>query len=611
VAATKTTNSTSPFSPAEHRRYAELRFPGHRFNGHRAQVYVPCPFHNDAKPSLSFNFDQGTWYCHAGCGSGGILAFEEKFSHCDHETARANVSELLGRTLGACERRVPEAIYEYPNAIGRLALRKLRYPNKNFVWQRLAADGKTWINGLGDIEPPLYREPELVRSTYAILVEGEKDADRVRALNLSQYDPAGLPVAVTCNCDGAGPRKWKQEYGRHFTGKQVTVFGDNDPPGEAHALAAAAGIYPHAAGVKIVRLPGLREGGDVSDWLDAGLTVQELLAEIKKAPQWRLPDTPPPSRFHSIAEITRQSAETDWIVKSLIALDALHQLGGKIKSGKTSLEMALCKAVLTGSPFLNQPTHRGPVVMISEMNGSALTAALTRGGLLGQTDMRIMPRCDTFGLTWSEIVPAAVAECQRIGAILLVVDTLNGLCGLSGDTENSSGGMLEIMKPLQEATGRGFGILYAVHERKSGGDVADASRGSSATGGVADVLMSLRKPEGNHSQTIRKISSISRFPETPAEIVIDWIPSLDGSDGSYTVLGDSDAVSFDRATALVMRALPNSEGDAKTIEVLKADTAESETTIRRVLKDLGATKCGSGKKGNPVRFYQRVIGDEK
>jgi hypothetical protein len=266
--------------------------------------------------------------------------------------------------------------------------------------------------------------------------------------------------------------------------------------------------------------------------------------------------------------------------------------------------MAGIKAIINGKSFLGEPVTPGPVVLVSEMSGAAFISALERAAIQDCEGLRVLQPNDAFGLSWPQIVAAAVEECRRVSAVLLVVDTLNWFAGLMGDDENSAGKMLESMRPLQAATGQGWGVLFALHERKSGGSVEDAARGSSAVGGVADVLMSLRRPEGNHhSETIRKISSISRFPQTPGELVIDWTP-----DDEYTVLGNSDAVTRDRATQAITAALPFFADAAKTLLMLREETGESRRTIQRVLKELKATRTGTGEKGEPFKYHRREIG---
>jgi hypothetical protein len=596
--------NSNPFTPDLVRRYFEARLPDYKWSG-RPQISTRCPFHDDSTASFSLNLDEGVWCCHAGCGNGGILDFEEKFSGCDRDAAKAAVSELLEMTLGP-ESEPPEAIYLYRDAPGRVVFRKLRYPGKKFVCERPAVNGKGWTFGLEGVQArPLYNLPELVCASYAIITEGEKDANRLVAADLAQFDPDGLPLAVTCNFDGAAPGHWRPEYGPYFSGKQVTIFPDNDLTGREHALACARGIYPFAAGVKIVTLPDLPEHGDVSDYLNSGHTVEDLIREIADTPQW-FPNQAAPSRFKSVVEIRAAgSARAEWVIPFFCERSATTSLSAKIKTGKSSLIMSGCKAVLTGGTFLGQPCLAGPVVMVSEMAGAALTAALDRADLQDGEGLRILTPADAFGLTWPQIIASAVEECRRVSARLLVIDTLNFFGGLTSDPdENSASKMLQVMRPLQEAANQGWAIWFAVHERKSGGDVSDAARGSSAVGGVADILMSLRRPEGRHrSDSIRKIAAISRFPQTPSELTVDL-----GPDGQYTALGGSDAVTRDRATQAILAALPFFADTAKTILVLQEETGETRTTIRRVLKELKATRTGTGEKGNPFKYHRREIG---
>lgn len=116
--------------------------------------------------------------------------------------------------------------------------------------------------------------------------------------------------------------------------------------------------------------------------------------------------------------------------------------------------------------------------------------------------------------------------------------------------------------------------------------------------------MSLRRPEGNHhSETIRKISSISRFPELANELVIDWT-----LDNEYVAVANGDAVACDRASQKILNALPFFADTAKTILVLQEETSESRRTIQRVLKELKAARSGTGEKGDPFKYYRRENG---
>jgi putative DNA primase/helicase len=91
-----------------------------------------------------------------------------------------------------------------------------------------------------------------------------------------------MGIVATTNPQGAG--KWRQEYNASLAGKRVVIFPDNDEPGEQHALQVARSLLPVATGVKIVRLPDLPPKGDVSDWLEAGHSKDDLFALVTAAP---------------------------------------------------------------------------------------------------------------------------------------------------------------------------------------------------------------------------------------------------------------------------------------------------------------------------------------
>ena len=103
----------------------------------------------------------------------------------------------------------------------------------------------------------------------------------------------------------------------------------------------------------------------------------------------------------------------------------------------------------------------------------------------------------------------------------LVVDTLPQFAGLKGDSENNSGDALSAVEPLLQAAADGIGIIIVRHERKAGGRSGDSGRGSSAFAGAVDIVLSLRKPEGNSRKTQRVLQALSRFSETPTELLID------------------------------------------------------------------------------------------
>ncbi|GEM_PF-3815252 len=100
--------------------------------------------------------------------------------------------------------------------------------------------------------------------------------DRLRSLGF---------VAI-CNVGGAG--QWRDEYGEHLRGRPVAILADNDDAGRRHILQVARSLHGKASSIKVIEFDGLPEKGDVSDWLDAGHTVDELKAIVRSAPEWEL-----------------------------------------------------------------------------------------------------------------------------------------------------------------------------------------------------------------------------------------------------------------------------------------------------------------------------------
>jgi putative DNA primase/helicase len=227
-----------------------------------------CPFHNDQqRPNLRFN-ERG-YRCMA----------------CDAKGSLRNLVQGLGLAEGGGDNDSPiAATYDYRDEQGKLLFQVVRKSPKAFSQRRPAgAGGWTWnLNGTRRV---LYRLPELLAADPNVpvfLVEGEKDVDRLAALGL----------IATTNPGGAG--KWRDEYSSALRGRRVVVLRDNDEAGSQHREQVARSLHGVAVEVRMLELPGLPEKGDVSDWLDAGGTAEELLTLAASAPLWEPESTGAP-----------------------------------------------------------------------------------------------------------------------------------------------------------------------------------------------------------------------------------------------------------------------------------------------------------------------------
>ena len=346
--------------------------------------------------------------------------------------------------------------------------------------------------------------------------------------------------------------------------------------------------------------------------------VQTIAASVSKYP----PDRPAPAQaedesstpinlpFRTGAEIERETpAQVDWIARPWIAAGASTELDGKIKAaGKTTFALHLVHAVVGGVPFMGQPTRKTPVVYLTEQNPTSLRQAMKRGGLLGREDFVVLYFKDIGGFQWSSVAQAAVQECKRCKAKLLVVDTLTQFAGIEGDSENNTGDALAAMRPLQQAAADGIGVLVIRHERKSGGTVGDSGRGSSAFGGAVDSVLSLRRPEGHHKRNVRLLQALSRFDETPTDVLIEL------TDEGYRSLGEPGEVATEQEKLKVLDAIPSGKKEALDIEALCDATDLSRAQLQRrldeLLKDGKTFKTGRGRKGDAFRYFlDRPVAD--
>ena len=206
-----------------------------------------------------------------------------------------------------------DVVYDYVDELGQLLFQVVRMVPKDFRQRRPdpAAPGK-WLWKLDGVRPVPYRLPQLLAADaneIVVLCEGEKDCDRLAALGM----------VTTTNAGGAG--KWLSELSEILRGRRVVVILDNDAAGESHGQIVARSLFGVASSVALLRLPGLPPKGDVSDWLDAGGTAEQLHEQFDLAELWtpesEHPLEPDPSDRVTIVVTTEEHLVTDQVVAAL------------------------------------------------------------------------------------------------------------------------------------------------------------------------------------------------------------------------------------------------------------------------------------------------------
>lgn len=284
-----------------------------------------CPAHDDSRASLSVAAAGGKTLlnCHAGCKTDDVV-----------QGMGLTMADIQGDDDSPKQEQAIE--YDYTAADGVLLFQAVRFPGKSFRQRRPDGQGG-WLWSVKGIEQVPYRLPELTKAKSVFVVEGEKDADRLRSLGL----------VATTNAGGAD--KWPAELSQHFAGKRVAIIPDNDAPGEKHAQLVAKSLDGIAEAIAIVRLPGLREKEDVSDWLDAGNSKDRLLSLTKAAFRSPMAFMAFADRAEGGRELRSQDGKQampfgvgffDDFLRGILPTD-LILLGAKTGAGKTELASIL------------------------------------------------------------------------------------------------------------------------------------------------------------------------------------------------------------------------------------------------------------------------------
>lgn len=289
-----------------------------------------CPLHDDRCESGSLSRGASKAFvvkCHRGCDQSAL--YSEVQSRVDdylkahgHPPKRTKSSN--GKANGQhppSTKFVPITEYGYTDALGEVqfvAVRGEQGGAKTFRQKRRKPDGRYEWKGPAKTDRVPFNlvavNKAIAEGKPILFVEGEKDVVRL----------AGHGLTATCNIGGAG--KWGKEESACLAGADLVMLADNDVPGQKHRADAARLLAGTVSGFRFVDLPGLPEGGDVSDWLDAGGGMEALCQLINRAPEWHPKPPKPPTGIADtliVKEATQRGRfQAHWAVKP--AADAVE-----------------------------------------------------------------------------------------------------------------------------------------------------------------------------------------------------------------------------------------------------------------------------------------------
>ena len=313
--------------------------------GYNNQYSAKCPAHDDHNASLSVSTGKDgkiIMKCHAGCEVKDILfslgLAEKDLFQGERQAPQQKKWELVAR-------------YNYTDEKGRFLFQKTRWntaEGKTFTWNHQDNSGH-WQKGRGGRKTVLYNLQEVAGADTVYLVEGEKDVETLRKVQL----------VATSSPDGAGG-SWQPSYTEALRGKIVYIIQDNDTPGKTFARKAAEALYGAAKQIKIIDLAEdwdkFPEHGDATDAYN--LTPQDFKGKLE-ALTITTPDFEPGAE-PEIEDIIKlvclddiQEKNADWLVPGYIPKGQIVTIGADGGTGKSFVWCSLVASISNGTmPFL-------------------------------------------------------------------------------------------------------------------------------------------------------------------------------------------------------------------------------------------------------------------
>lgn len=449
---------------------------------------VLCPAHDDRNPSLHVtpNGEGILVKCHAGCPQERVVGELRRRGLWPEPRPKLEVvpQKRDRRPVGE-----PVATYDYPNADGTSNMRALRFRTsdggKTFIQERWDAEKRAFFAGCPRERTTLYRAPKLAalpKGSTVFWPEGEKDVHSLEALGL---------IATT---NPGGSELWCDHWAALVEDQHVVLLSDNDDAGKKAITKRVDGLLAGARSLRVLRFSELPIGGDVTDWLAAGGTKEELLRRVART-RPRPKPSPFAGEFTAAELMSYEMPALSWVVSGIIP-EGLTILGGKSKMGKSLLTLSLCISVATGSPALGTvPTTAGRVLYGALEDGARRLHSRLRKQLAGSAPPPLLH----FRLNWRPLDQGGLEDLsewleQYDDARLVVLDTFQRIRP-EQTGRNAYADDYHALIPLQSLAEQYNVAIVLVHHLTKG-DVADPLEALNGTSGIpaaVDGILVLRR----------------------------------------------------------------------------------------------------------------------
>ncbi len=371
------------------------------------------------------------------------------------------------------------ATFEFFGADGDLLYRKHRIEpgeegrSKTFRFDRPNGSGG-WTSGQGDQRVP-YRLADILTAPSDLPIftaEGEAKADRL----------AEWGFLATSHKD------WKSfEFSGYVKGRTVFILPDNDEAGERQAQNAFEAVERAEGSPRLIRLPGLPDGGDILDWTGSAEELRKLSERATIAQAEPFPTL-------DLVALSKHSARPKrFIIERLAPEGEVTLFTGPGSSGKSLLSQQLATAAALGKSTLGFEIEATPSIYITceddadqlHWRQQHLCAALgtdmaTLAGRLylasarGELGSELATFAPDGTMKPSKAYERLVATLSATGARLAFLDNV---AHLFAGNENDRGEVTRFVGLLNRLAGEtGAAIILLGHPNKSG----DSYSGSTA-----------------------------------------------------------------------------------------------------------------------------------
>lgn len=302
-----------------------------------------------------------------------------------------------------------------------------------------------------------------------------------------------------------------------------------------------------------------------------------------------------------ITELSSESLIADWLWEGYIAKGHVTLLSALWKAGKSTLISHLLKAFQEGSSFLGKSTCKTRVLVISEESESIWYRR--RDDLDINTSVWLACRPVKQKLNYKEWV-SLLTKCKDFSlehqVDLIIIDTLSGFWNVQDENDAASVG--SALLPLNSIVESKIGVLLIHHFRKSGGADGTAARGSGALSSYADIIIDFTRLESDGQSTRRELKALSRFEETPGEVVIEL------NEGTYASIGTKSEISKKFRLDEVLTILKEGKAEMSAKDIYDNWSAEGTRPVRRTIENYLKELLAGGR---VALTSERVIGRSK